>query len=59
MAIRYRWQGSDVVIETVSGNYLYKISNARDAYHNGGDIVVVSAEMRNIRFTPNGTRKFE
>lgn len=48
-----------MVIETVSGNYLYKISNARDAYHNGGDIVVVSAEMRNIRFTPNGTRKFE
>lgn len=59
MAIRYRWQGLDVVIETVSGNYLYKISNARDAYHNGGDIVVVSAKMRNIRFTPNGTRKFE
>ena len=58
MAIRFRWQGNDIVIETVSGNYLYKVSNARDAYHVGDDIVVVSAEMRNIRFTKDGIRRF-
>lgn len=59
MAIRYKWQGSNVVIETVSGNYLYTVSNARDVYHDGGDIVVVSSTMSNIRFTKDGFRKFE
>ena len=59
MAIRFRWQGSDVVIETISGNYLYKVRQARDAYHEGSDIVVISNTMSRIRFTKEGIRKFE
>lgn len=58
MAIRYKWQGNDVVIETVTGNYLYKVSNARDAYHDGTDIVVVSSTMSYIKFTKDGIRRF-
>lgn len=59
MAIRYKWQGNDVIIETISGNYLYKVSHARDAYHDDGDIVVISDTMHRIRFTKEGIRKFE
>lgn len=59
MAIRFRWQGSDVVIETISGNYLYTVRQARDAYHDGSDIVVISNTMSRIRFTKEGIRKFE
>lgn len=59
MAVRFRWDGPDVIIETSSGNYLYCVDDAHDAYHDGDDIIVISKEMSKIRFTKNGIRKFE
>lgn len=57
--IRFRWKGSDVVIETITNNYLYTVQNARDAYHEGQSIIVVSSTMHRIRFTKDGIRIFE
>ena len=59
MAIRFRWKGADVIIETISGNYLYTVGQARDAYHEGQDVIVISPTMSRIRFTKDGIRKFE
>ncbi|MCQ2562015.1 MAG: hypothetical protein MJ158_00100 [Alphaproteobacteria bacterium] len=59
MAIKFEWSGSDVLIKTITGNQLYTIRQARDAYHDGSDIVVISSTMSQIRFTKDGIRKFE
>lgn len=58
MAVRFRWQGSDVVIETISGNYLYTVRQARDAYHQGSDIIVRGNSYETIKISSNGTRTY-
>lgn len=59
MAIKFEWQGADVIIKTNTNNYLYTVKNARNAYHEGQDIMVISSAMSQIRFTKDGIRHFE
>lgn len=58
MAVRFRWQGPDVIIETISGNYLYRYQRVRDCYHSGPDIVIVTETMSTVRIDSNGCRHF-
>ena len=58
--VKFEWVngGKDVVIRSLSGNYLYTVKNAKDAYHEGGCIIVRGNCYETIRFSPNGIRSF-
>lgn len=60
IGVKFEWVngGKDVVIRSLSGNYLYTVKNARDAYHDGSSIVVRGNCYETIRFSSNGTRSF-
>lgn len=59
MGIRFEWVNNDVIIRSLSGNYLYTVRFARDAYHSGDDIIVIGNTMNRIRFDKHGFRHFE
>ena len=60
IGVKFEWVngGKDVVIRSLSGNYLYTVKNARDAYHQGSDIIVRGNGYETIKFSSNGTRSF-
>ena len=58
MAIRYKWQGEHVIIENIYGNYISRVMYAKDAYHAGDKIVVISSTGQQLVFSANGIRTF-
>ncbi len=56
MAIRFRWQGEHVIIENIYGNYISRVMYAKNAYHEGDKIVVISNTGQQVVFTSNGIR---
>ena len=60
IGVKFEWVngGKDVVIRSLSGNHLYTIKNAKDAYHEGPYIIVRGNCYETIRFSPNGIRSF-
>lgn len=58
MAIRFKWQGEHVIIENTYGNYISRVMYAKDAYHDGDRIVVISSTGQQVVFSANGIRTF-
>lgn len=58
MAIRFRWDGEHVIIENIYGNYVGRVMYAKNAYHEGDKIVVVSNTGQQVVFSANGIRTF-
>ncbi len=56
MAIRFKWQGEHVIIENIYGNYIGRVMYAKNAYHEGANIVVISNTGQQVVFSPNGIR---
>ncbi len=48
-----------VEIRTVSGNYLYRISNPKKVWYSGDDILIITESFGRMRITKDGIRKFE
>ena len=59
MAIRYKWQGEHVIIENIYGNYISRVMYAKDAYHAGDKIVVISSTGQRVVFSASGIRSFK
>ncbi len=58
MAIRFKWDGEHVVIENIYGNYISRVMYAKNAYHEGDKIVVISNSGQQVVFSANGIRTF-
>ena len=58
MAIRFKWDGEHVVIENIYGNYISRVMYAKNAYHDGDKIVVISSTGQQVVFSANGIRTF-
>lgn len=58
MAIRFRWDGEHVIIENIYGNYISRVMYAKNAYHEGANIVVISSTGQQVVFSANGIRSF-
>jgi hypothetical protein len=59
IGVGFEWVGKDVVIRSLSGNYLYTVHGAKTAYHNpDGSITVRGSSYETIIFTANGIRKY-
>ena len=56
--VSFEWIGKDVIIRSLSGNYLYTVKNAKTAYYQGSDIIVRGNCYETIRFSSTGTRSF-
>ncbi len=56
MAVRFKWQGEHVVVETIYGNYCGRVMYAKDAYHDGNKVVVISNTGQQVVFSGNGIR---
>lgn len=56
MAIRFRWQGEHVIVENIYGNYVGRVMYAKNAYHEGDKIIVISNTGQQVVFSPNGIR---
>ncbi len=57
MAVRFEWSGNNVIVRTVFGNYCGTVVQARDAYHDGDSVVVISNTGQQVVFSPNGIRR--
>ncbi len=58
MAIRFRWDGEHVIIENIYGNYISRVMYAKNVYHEGSNIVVISSTGQQVVFSANGIRTF-
>ena len=58
IGVGFEWIGKDVVIRSLSGNYLYTVRNAKTAYHQGSDIIVRGSSYETILFTADGIRRY-
>jgi len=61
IGVKFEWVngGKDVVIRSLSGNYLYTVQNARVAFYNSdGSITVRGNAFETVKISPNGIRSF-
>lgn len=58
IGVGFEWVGKDVVIRSLSGNYLYTVKNAKTAYYQDGYIIVRGNCYETIKISPNGIRSF-
>ena len=56
MAVRFKWQGEHVVVETIYGNHCGRVMYAKDAYHEEDKVVVISNTGQQVVFSGNGIR---
>lgn len=56
MALRFRWEGEHVIVETIHGNYCGRVMYAKAAYHEGDKVVVINNVGQQVVFSANGTR---
>ena len=58
IGVGFEWVGKDVVIRSLSGNYLYTVKNAKTAYYQGSDIIVRGSSYETLLFTVDGIRRY-
>ncbi|MBR2922772.1 MAG: hypothetical protein IKC10_05575 [Alphaproteobacteria bacterium] len=58
IGVGFEWVGKDVIIRSLSGNYLYTVKNAKTAYYQGGDVIVRGNSYETILFTADGIRRY-
>lgn len=56
MAVRFKWEGEHVIVETIHGNYCGRVMYAKNAYMEGMNVIVISSTGQQVVFSPNGTR---
>lgn len=55
-SMKYRWRGDDLLIKRREGGTAFKIRNAKNAWHEGDDVMVISSLDHKIRIDPFGIK---
>ena len=58
LGVTFEWEGNDVIIRSLYGRRIYTVPNAKKAYYDGEEIVVIGNFYNKIRFTKDGIRRY-
>lgn len=58
VGVTFEWSGKDVIVRSLYGRHIYTVPNAKKAYYDGEDIVVIGNFYNKIRFTKDGIRRY-
>lgn len=58
LGVTFEWENQDIIIKSLYGRHIYTVHDAKKAYYEGEDIVVIGKFYNKIRFTKDGIRRY-